>query len=152
MLKLEYEFTYRASLKPPLEVGTGPYGARLFFEVIEGSFEGKRLSGKILGGGGDWLLAGADGFGRLDVRAQFLTNDGAALYLVYYGLLEMNAKLMAAVADTKVGTDYGDQYFRTNPRFETGDARYAWVNQTLFVAAGHFLPGRAVEYKVYRVV
>ena len=32
------------------------------------------------------------------------------------------------------GTDYGDQYFRTNPRFETGDPRYAWLNQTLFVA------------------
>jgi len=152
MIALEYEFTYRASLKPPLEVGNGPYGTRLFFEVIEGSFEGKRLNGKILGGGGDWLLVGPDGFGRLDVRAQFVTNDGATLYLAYYGLLEMNAKVQGVVADTKLGSDFGDQYFRTNPRFETGDPRYAWLNQTLLVAEGHFLPGRTVEYKVYRVV
>ena len=150
-MNLEHEFTYRASLKPPVAVGAGPYGTRLFFEVIEGSFEGKRLSGKILGGGGDWLLAGADGFGRLDVRAQFVTEDGAALYLSYYGVLEMNAKMQAVMADLKVGTDFGDHYFRTNPRFETGDPRYAWLNQTLFVAEGRFLPNRTVEYKVYRV-
>src|SRR5882757_6745665 len=111
-MNLHFEFSYRASLKPPLAVGDGPYGTRLFFEVIEGSFEGKRLNGKILTGGGDWLLAGAD----------------------YYGLLEMNAKLQAVVGDVKFGTEYGDHYFRTNPRFETGDPRYAWLNQTLFVA------------------
>ncbi len=64
----------------------------------------------------------------------------------------MNAKVQAAVGDTNVGTEFGDQYFRTNPRFETGDARYAWLNQTLFLGKGHLLPGRTVEYEVYRVV
>lgn len=152
MIHLEYELTYRASLKPALPIGPGPYGTRIFFEVTEGRFEGKRLNGKILTGGGDWLLAGADGFGRLDVRAQFLTDDGAAIYLAYFGLLEMNAKVQAAVSATDVGTDFGEQYFRTNPRFETGDPRYRWLNQSLFLAEGHLLPGRTVEYKVYRVV
>ena len=38
------------------------------------------------------------------------------------------------------------------PRFETGDLRYAWLNQSLFVAEGRFGPGSMVEYKVYRVV
>jgi Protein of unknown function (DUF3237) len=47
-------------------------------------------------------------------------------------------------------TDYGDQYFRTSPRFETGDPRYSWLNHTVFVAEGRILP-HAVEYKVYRV-
>ena len=49
-------------------------------------------------------------------------------------------------------TDFGDQYFRTTPRFETGDPRYAWLNQSTFVAEGRILPERTVEYKVYRVV
>jgi len=151
-MNLEHEFTYRAALKPPLAVGPGPYGTRLFFEVIDGTFEGKRLKGKMLGGGGDWLLAGADGFGRLDVRAQLVTNDGAAIYLTYFGILELNDKVQKAIGDTTTGTDYGDQYFRTSPRFETGDPRYAWLNQSTFVAEGHLLPNRTVEYKVYRVV
>jgi Protein of unknown function (DUF3237) len=148
-MNLEYEFSYVATLNPPLEIGAGPFGIRSFFEVTGGTFEGKRLNGKITAGGGDWILFGADGYGRLDVRAQLVTNDGAAIYVNYTGLIESNDKVAQALA--KGGTtDYGDQYFRTTPRFETGDARYAWLNQSIFVAEGRVGPGR-VEYKVYRV-
>src|ERR1051325_4051688 len=117
-MNLEYEFSYRASLKPALAVGPGPYGMRLVVEVTGGSFEGKRPKGKILTGGADWLFAGAAGFGRLDVRAQLVTEDGAAIYLSYFGILEMNAKIQQALSDPNSGTDFGDQYFRTSPRFE----------------------------------
>ncbi|MET0153450.1 MAG: DUF3237 domain-containing protein [Candidatus Binatia bacterium] len=151
-MKLEYEFSYRAELKPAVTVGAGPYGTRLVVEVTGGSFEGARLNGKILTGGGDWLLAGSDGFGRLDVRAQFVTNDGAAIYAQYFGLLQLTDKVQQALAAPEVGTDFADQYFRSAPRFETGDPRYAWLNQTLFVGEGRIRPGRTVEYKVYRVV
>lgn len=150
-MNLEYEFSYRASLRPAVAVGPGPFGTRLFVEVIGGTAEGKRLKGKILTGGGDWLLIGADGFGRLDVRAQFLTDDGAVIYASYLGVLEMNEKVQRALSDESQSTDYADHYFRSSPRFETGDPRYAWLNQSLFVGEGHFLPGRTVEYKVYRV-
>ena len=150
-MNLEYEFRYQARLKPPVAIGAGPYGTRMFFEVIGGEFEGKRLKGKILSGGGDWLLAGADGFSRLDVRIQLLTDDGAAIYGVYFGLLETNAKVRAALGDPKSGTDFGDQYFRATPRFETGDPRYAWLNQSLFVSEGRVLPGSIVQYNCYLV-
>ncbi len=148
-MNLEHEFTYVANLKPAVEIGAGPFGARSFFEVIGGAIEGKRLKGKVLSGGGDWLLMALDGFARLDVRAQFLTDDGASLYVQYNGMLEMNQRVTDALAKG-VSTDYGDQYFRTTPRFETGDPRYAWLNQSVFVAEGRIGPGR-VEYKVYRV-
>ena len=150
-MNLEYELSYRAALKEPISVGSGPYGNRLVVEVIGGDFEGKRLKGKILTGGGDWLLVGPDGWGRLDVRAQFLTDDGAAIYLSYTGLIEMTEKVQQALANISTGTDYADQYFRTVPRMETGDPRYTWVNRSIFVAEGHIKPGRVVEYKVYRV-
>jgi hypothetical protein len=42
-------------------------------------------------------------------------------------------------------------HFRTTPRIETGDPRYEWLNQTIFVAEGRLQPGRVIEYKVYRV-
>jgi hypothetical protein len=151
-MKLEYEFSYSAELKPALAVGAGPFGTRLVVEVIGGSFEGPRLKGKILSGGGDWLLVGNDGFGRLDVRAQFVTDDGAAVYAQYFGILQLTDKVQQALAAPEVGTDFDDQYFRSAPRFETGDARYAWLNQTLFVGEGRIRPGRTVEYKVYRVL
>jgi hypothetical protein len=151
-MNLEYEFSYKATLKEPLPIGSGPYGMRMFVEVTGGSFEGQRLRGTILTGGGDWLLVGPDGWGRLDVRAQMVTDDGAAIYVSYdVGVVQMNAKVQQALADPTAGTDYGDHYFRTSPRFETGDPRYAWLTQAVFVAEGHIAPGRAVEYRVYRV-
>ncbi|QDW37787.1 DUF3237 domain-containing protein [Bradyrhizobium sp. KBS0727] len=72
------------------------------------------------------MLVGTDGFARLDVRAQLLTDDGASIYLNYPGLLEFNENVGQALA-TGGSTDFGDHYLRTTPRFETGDGRYAWL-------------------------
>jgi len=44
----------------------------------------------------------------------------------------------------------GDQYFRTTPQFETGDACYSCLIQSIFVAGRRIAPA-GVEYKVYRV-
>ena len=38
--------------------------------------------------------------------------------------------------------EFGDQYFFTNPRCETGDERYAWLNQTFLVGQGRISRGR----------
>lgn len=148
--ELVYEFTYRAQIDPPLDVGVGPAGHRMVFAVTGGEVEGERLSGTILPGGGEWFLAGADGFGRVDVRLQMTTHDGANIYFQYFGVLELNDVTMGAIA-AAAPTDFEDHYFRTNPRLETGDPRYAWVNQTVFVGKGHALPGLLIEYDVYRV-
>ena len=115
-----------------------------------GKASGSRISGSVLGGGGDWILVGPDGWGRLDVRAQLALDDGAVVLTSYFGVLELNSKVMEAMG-TLEGTDFGDQYFRITPRFETGDERYAWLNQSVFVAEGRMYPGSGVEYRVYRV-
>lgn len=146
-MKLEPLMTYHAELKAPVQVGTGPFGSRSIFEVTGGWFEGARLRGRILTGGGDWLLMDPHGVGRLDVRATFETEDGAWIYLQYYGVLVMNDKVRAALSGG-TGIDYGDTYFMTQPRFETGDARYAWLNEVVAVGEGRVLPG-AVEYRVF---
>ncbi len=148
--ELVFEATYRAQIKPPVDVGVGPFGRRMIFEVTEGVIEGERLNGIVHSGGGEWFLAGADGFGRIDVRFHLTTNDGAHIYVQYPGILELNETVMAAIG-AGAGTDFEDQYFRTAPRLETGDERYAWVNQTVFVGKGHALPGLLIEYDLYRV-
>lgn len=147
-MKLVHEFTINALLKQPLPIGPGPIGMRMYYEIIGGEVTGERLRGKVLGGG-EWALIGPDGFLRVDVRAQIETHDGAHLYLQYVGLLEMNDAVQNAVA-TGAGTAYGDQYFFTNPRIETGDPRYAWLNTTFFVGEGHMIAGPGVEYRVWR--
>jgi hypothetical protein len=146
-MKLEPLMTYYADLGAAAPVGAGPHGNRLIVEVTGGRFEGSRLTGQILPGGGDWLLIDADGFGHLDVRATFLTDDGAHIYVQYFGRSHITEAAGAALAGNGK-TEFGETYFFTQPRFETGDPRYAWLNHVLAVGQGRFLPNR-VEYQVF---
>jgi hypothetical protein len=150
-MELIEEFTYTAALKPPVDFGAGPLGARLFFEVIDGRVAGERINGEVLGGGGDWARVGRDGLARIDVRIQLKTDDGAAIFAQYDGLLQLNEAVQQAMGGGRPGTEFGDQYFRTTPRFETGDERYAWLTQNVFVSEGRITPPFGVEYRVFRV-
>jgi hypothetical protein len=147
-MNLVHEFTFNASLKEPLPVGAGPIGTRMYYEVAGGEVTGERIRGKLLGGG-EWALIGPDDFLRPDVRLQIETHDGAFLYVQYVGLLGLNEVVQSALANG-TGTEFGDQYFFTNPRIETGDERYTWVNTTFFVGEGRILPNNTVEYRVWR--
>jgi len=146
-MKLEPLMTYHADLLPAVMVGVGPQGTRAIFEVTGGAFEGPRLRGKLLTGGGDWMLIDAQGMGHLDVRATFETHDGALIYVQYFGRVVVTEAINQALQGMGA-TDYGDTHFFTQPRFETGDARYAWLNQVVAVAQGRVVRGR-VEYQVF---
>jgi hypothetical protein len=149
-MELVHEFTYTAELAPSVPVGPGPFGTRRVREVIGGTVSGERINGRVGTGGGDWVLVGPDGWGRLDVRLQIETDDGAHLYVQYFGVIEYNEAALAANAGER-SSDWGDHYFRTAPRIETGDPRYDWVNRTVFVGEGRLHPGPVVEYRVSRV-
>ena len=149
-MKLEPLMTYRADLKPAVEVGKGPFGTRSIHDVTGGIAKGPRISGKLLPSGADWLLVDESGLGRLDVRGTLETDDGAHIYIYYHGVLELNEKVVGALGRGE-GTEFGDTYFMTQPRFETGDLRYDWLNRIVAVAEGRVLPN-AVEYRVFQLV
>lgn len=148
-MKLEPLMTYRVDLKPPVDVGKGPFGTRTIFDVVGGHAEGPRIRGTFLPSGGDWLLFDDSGAGRLDVRGTLETDDEARIYIQYTGVLEMNEKVLGALTQNQ-DTQFGDTYFMIQPRFETGDERYAWLNRVVAVAEGRVLPN-AVEYRVYEL-
>ena len=150
-IELAHEFSFWLALNPAVDFGAGPMGRRTYFEVTSGAAAGERFNATAFGGGGDWVLLGPDNFARLDVRLQFKTADGALVYIRYFGLLELNAKV-AEVMASGGSTTYADHYCRTTPRLETGDERYAWMNHSVFVARGRLLEEQKVEYEVYRVV
>jgi len=142
--------TARANLDAPIAIGAGPYGTRTFFNVTGGSFQGERLRGTLLANGGDWQLLDVGGAGHLDVRVTLATDDGAKIYVQYFGVIVFNDKVNAALTQG-TSTDFGDTYFMTQPRYETGDARYSWLNRIVAVAEGRIVPG-AIEYQVFEVV
>ena len=152
--KLVHEFTYHSIVSAPNEVGVGPYGHRQYYEMTRGSVDGHRVKGKLLGSGSDWMLVGGDGFIRMDVRVQIETDDGAIICAHYFGPAEANQKLSQALA-ASTPTEFSDQSIRSHWLLETGDARYAWVNQAVFVGEGRLRPAGpgsiGFEHRVYRV-
>jgi hypothetical protein len=150
MPKLVHELDYNAALVIH-DVGPTPAGHRVVATVTGGDVAGDRVKGSFVGAGADWLLVGADGFGRLDVRATIQTVDGALIYVQYFGLIEVTPQMSAILGGADDSADFGGQYFFTNPRMETSDPRYAWVNTTMFLGQGRLVPGPTVEYRLFRV-
>jgi hypothetical protein len=114
--------TLRLSTAPTQEVGAGPHGKRITFPLIGGSFEGDRLRGKVLAGGDDWGIVRSDGVIELDLRVTLQTDDGALIHMTFEGMRNDAAQ--------------GGPYFRTLPRFETADPKYAFLNRLLAVGVG----------------
>jgi len=150
-MKLVHLMDCHIDLKPLVNVGRGPYGTRMIADVVGGSVEGPRLRGSYLASGADWLLVDEEGMGHLDVRCTVETHDGAFIYIQYYGVLELNEKVAAVLASGSGLVDYGEMRFITQPRFETGDDRYKWLNSVVAIAEGRFL-ANAVEYRVYQAL
>jgi hypothetical protein len=136
--------TVRITAAPPQKLGTVPHGTRLIVPVTGGDFEGPRLRGKILTGGGDWLLLRSDGVLELDLRITLETDDHALIYMTFQGLRHGPADAIAALGRGEV-VDPARYYFRTVPSFETSAETYAFLNRIIAVGAGETRPDGAVH-------
>ncbi len=148
-IKTEFLYEAHIDLAPPEQIGQSPFGTRSVFIVTGGTFEGPKMRGTVRPGGGDWFLSLPNGAGELDVRATLETDDGALILLTYHGIIDVAP---AVVQRVFAGEDVApsEYYFRTTPRFETGDERYAWLNKLTCVATGYFGPNK-VGYRVFAV-
>lgn len=135
MLRLEPMFRATVTLAPPQELGAAPLGRRRIIPITGGRIEGARLNGRVLPGGADWQIVRADGVADLDARYTVESDDGALIYVSNRGLRHGPPEVLAQLARGE-DVDPGLYYMRTQPWFETGDARYAWLNRTICVGSG----------------
>ena len=131
--------TLQVVVPPPQRIGAGPHGARVIAPITGGTFEGPRLRGNVLPGGGDWTLLRSDGVLELDLRITLETDDGALIYMTSFGLRHGPADVLAALARGE-SVDPFTYYFRTAPRFEASAPRYAFLNRLIAVASGDRRP------------
>ncbi len=131
---VEHLFTLTAQTSLASRITGGPAGTRLVVNVTGGTVAGPAIRGTVVGPSGDWVIARPDGSLSLDVRLLVRTDDGADILMTYRG----------------IATD-GGATIRTAPLFETGDARYSWLNWTQAVAIGKSGGGQVV-YDVYQLV
>jgi len=70
--------------------------------------------------------------------------------MTYAGVRAGSPEVLARLAKG-APVDPTEYYFRINPLFDTGDAKYAWLNRVVALGAGHRLPDGPV-YSVFEVL
>jgi hypothetical protein len=134
-LRSQPVMTVRIAAAPPQKLGTVPHGVRIIVPVTGGDFDGPRLRGRILPGGGDWLLLRSDDVLELDLRITLETDDHALIYMTFQGLRHGPPDAIAALGRGEA-VDPVSYYFRTVPRFETSSEKYAFLNRMIAVGIG----------------
>ena len=127
--------TLQVALADTRKIGTVPHGIRVTAPIASGQFEGPRLRGRVLPGGGDWTLLRGDGVLELDLRLTLETDDGALIHMTSFGLRHGPPDVIAAIARGE-SVDPSTYYFRTTPRFDAGHSKYAFLNRLLAVSSG----------------
>lgn len=114
-------------------VSATPLGDRVIYDVEGGTFEGPKLSGRVLATGGDWVTRTRAG-SQMSVRLLLETHDGVTLLLQYSGRASQNeGRLRLEVAGT----------------FEAPTGPYDWLNDVQTFGQGSVGP-EGVRYHFYR--
>jgi hypothetical protein len=125
-IALDFEFPF---------VGETPYGTRRIGILKGGSFDGPKLKGTILPGGGAWTLARRDDVLDIEVRLLLETNDKQQIYMHWKALRDVPKDVTERLRRGET-VDPGAYYFRATPYFETSSERYGWMNRICAVASG----------------
>lgn len=148
-LRSEFLFTVRIGVDRLHDVGQTPFGLRHIDVLGEGSFEGPRLKGTVLGGM-DQKIFRRDGAMNPNVRLVLRTDDGALIYMYYTGVRYGPPEVMRRIAAGE-DVDPSEYYLRNTPYFETASDVYDWLNRIVAVGVGRRMPDHAA-YDVFEIL
>jgi hypothetical protein len=122
----------------PVDAGHTPFGQRRLVPIHGGSVGG-RLTGRVLPGGADFQMIHGGTQARLEARYMLELADGARVFVQNNALRAASAEVTARLLRGEP-VDPGEVYFRGQVSLETGDARWAWLNERQFLCVGQRLP------------
>lgn len=134
----------------PYEVGDVGGGERRVVDILGGTVSGPRLTGRVRPGGADYQVIRPGGLTELHARYALELDDGARVYVENTGL-RFGAEADLDRLRRGEPVDPARIYFRTVPRFETGDPAYGWLGRHIFVGVGARRPS-SVEIAVFQVL
>lgn len=145
--KLEFAMDIRLTLGPKLALGPLPKGGdRYYVEILGGTFEGPKLKGKVLRGGGDWPHIRPDGVFDFDARYILQEDDGTLIYLMNRGFRWGPPDVMARMA-RREPVDPAEYYMRTSPIFDVPTGKHDWLTRHVFFGVGDKTPeGNVIRY------
>ncbi|MDO6414457.1 DUF3237 domain-containing protein [Sphingomonas sp. BIUV-7] len=142
MLDLKLLCTAIVEVAPPLLVGKAPAGTRTVGELRSVTMSGERIKATLAGvAAADWIRLNGR-VGDIDVRMTVRTDDDALIYIHYTGKLDLGRP--------------GGPVATVAPTFETGDARYAWLNDIQAIGRATLTVGEGgaarLDYELYEVL
>ena len=149
-LKSEFLGTLRIEVGDVHLLEDTPAGWRRIDVFRGGTFEGPSIKASLLSGGSDALLRRRDDAMAPDVRLTLETEDGAKIYVTYRGIRHGPAQVMARIARGE-HVEPHEYYLRNAMFFETGAAKYDWLNRIIAVGVGRRTPEAAI-YEVYEIL
>jgi hypothetical protein len=143
-------YRLEATLGQALDVGNLAQGRRRIVPLVEGSFIGPELSGKLVpGASADWQIITADGTALGDIRYTLQTDRGHLLYVQSRGVRHGSAEVLARLGRGE-DVDASEYTFRTSTQIETAAAYLDWLNKGVFISVAGRQPG-GVIYETYLV-
>lgn len=118
-----------------IEMGNGRAGKRRIIPIIGGDVSGERITGRVLNIGADWQTVLSDGTAHIDTRYVFENHDGAVIEIINRGFRHGAPEVIDAISRGE-DVDPSDYYMRTSVTLESGDSRYQWVNNRIFIGRG----------------
>jgi len=151
-IQLRPLFDIKIDVDGPLHmIGELPQGfTRRVVTATGGRFEGERLRGVVLPGGGDSVIERADGGLLLDVRLTLQTDAGELIYMSYFGRRNGPPEILQKIV-RREPIPPGADYFRVAVQFECGAPALRWLNDIVAVGTGTREPN-GPRYFIHQVL
>ncbi|KAG4029276.1 hypothetical protein MFRU_016g00340 [Monilinia fructicola] len=154
---LQFLFHLECEMEDFHPIGDGGHGNRATVIFKGGRFEGPRIRGTILPGGGDWETIQNTSApteiqtAHLDTRYNLLTHDNHCIYLRTTGVRTGPREILEALGEEdKHGAN--EYKMRLNMTFECDDGgKYGWLNRVVGIASSG-RNGTRVIYDAYEVL
>ena len=130
-------------LGPIREMGEGRAGRRRIIPIIGGTAKGDGFQGRVMNLGADWQTLLSANLADLDTRYAIETDDGAVIEIINKGYRHGSPEIVARLAAGE-DVDPSEYYMRTSARLESGDPRYQWLNNMIFVGVGAWQASRVL--------
>lgn len=142
---LEEVFSIDIQVEKPLVVGQdAQHGRRQMILIKPGGKVSGKISGEVLPYGVDSQIIRPDGFTELVARYAIKLDDGNTIYINNAGVRRISDPEAAKMAAQGQIVDPKFVYFATIPTFEVYDAKYKWMEKSIFLCYAMRLPDKVL--------
>ena len=149
MPTIEFAFDILVDIAEGWHIGVGEDEKLWFTPITGGSFEGPRLSGEVLSGGGDWSVK-RQNTTRVEARYLIKASDGVVVDVTNVGYFRATLEV-EELLEAGQPVEEGSYYFRTAFTFRTDSPAYRWLAENQFIGVASD-EGQRIRIRVFQLL